>query len=821
MAGIAAFLILGVSKPAAAGPLIIFNDNGGWCWYQDERVIVHGDKLVIGSVANGAGAGGSGRNGDIEVTAYNLSTQTAIRTNLHDNFQGDDHDAQAFLPLPDGRILAMYTKHLSDRLIHQRITTNPYDTAAWGPDIQLTRGASTSYSNLFRLSSENGGNGRIYDFYRGENYNPNFIISNDNGVTWTYGGWLIRKDGQRPYVKYASNDIDTVYFVCSNAHPREYYNGGYGGTSIYAGYLFQGGLYKMDGTKVRDISASNAAAPESLTLVYPADNVHRAWPNDMHLDSQGRPWYVFSVQVASGGSFNGSDLRYFYARWDGSQMRTYPLAYAGSALYSAENDYAGLAALDPKNPDIVYISTNANPATGIPLISKTDGQRHYEIYRGMTSDGGAAWTWAPITRNSAVDNLRPVVPVWDGPQTILLWMMGKYYTYTNYNTQIVGMFDPEPILSEEPEFEVYPQPTAAPIGGTAIFTAAAKGLAPLNYTWYKANPGDSDIQVGENSSRLILSNIQASDIGFYYCVASNSAGSEASASALLMEADLLAYWPMDGNYADVTGNGYDASAVGSLSFEGGYSGQAVRLSNNSYLKCGNNSSDLSLVNGGTVSAWIKTSGLQDPYASVAGKGRYSWRLCRNGSGNSIIFHFNNINGVEYQANGAIPVVDGKWHHLAGTYDGRSVRLYVDGRLDASAWTSAAVNSTADPVYIGSRSDNPNDRAWDGLIDEVRIYSFAMDAEMIQLLYERGRSCYRFDPYDFNRDCRIDLMDLEQLTESWLDDGFDAQTQVCTAHPEMDLTGLQEEPDCRVDLAEFADLAERWLNCTLIPSSDCP
>jgi len=93
--------------------------------------------------------------------------------------------------------------------------------------------------------------------------------------------------------------------------------------------------------------------------------------------------------------------------------------------------------------------------------------------------------------------------------------------------------------------------------------------------------------------------------------------------------------------------------------------------------------------------------------------------------------------------------------------------------------------------------------------------------MIQLLYERGSSCYRFDPYDFNRDCRIDLMDLEQLTESWLDDGFDPQTQVCTAHPEMDLTGLQEEPDCRVDLAEFADLAERWLNCTLIPSSDCP
>ncbi len=340
LTGIAGFLFFYLCGPALAGPLIVFNDNGGWCWYQDERAIVHGGKLVIGSVANGAGTGGSSRDRDIEVTTYDLSSGTSVRTTLHDNFQADDHDAQAFLPLPDGRVLAMYTKHLSDSLIHCRITTNPYDTTAWGSDVQLTRGASTSYSNLFRLSAENGSSGRIYDFYRGENYNPNFIISDNDGASWSYGGWLIRKDNQRPYVKYTSNDIDAVYFVCSNAHPREYYNGGYGGTSIYAGYVFQGGLYKMDGTKVRDLSTSDAAAPESLTLVYPGDSTHRAWPNDVHLDAEGNPWYVFSVQVASSGTFDGSDLRYYYARWDGSQMRTYPLAYAGSALYSAENDYA-------------------------------------------------------------------------------------------------------------------------------------------------------------------------------------------------------------------------------------------------------------------------------------------------------------------------------------------------------------------------------------------------------------------------------------------------------------------------------------------------
>jgi len=35
------------------GQPVIFNDDGGWCWFEDERVIVHAGKLVIGSVAAG------------------------------------------------------------------------------------------------------------------------------------------------------------------------------------------------------------------------------------------------------------------------------------------------------------------------------------------------------------------------------------------------------------------------------------------------------------------------------------------------------------------------------------------------------------------------------------------------------------------------------------------------------------------------------------------------------------------------------------------------------------------------------------------------
>lgn len=681
-----------------ASPLLVFNDNGGWCWYQDERVIVQNNKLIIGSIANGSGTGGSARSGDIEVTTCDLDVNTITRTTLHDNLQADDHDLPAFLALPDGYVISMYTRHLSDSLIHYRKTANPYDTTIWSSDVQLTRGASTSYSNLFRLSAENGGSGRIYDFYRGENYNPNFIISNNNGASWTYGGWLIRKNNQRPYVKYTSNNTDKVFFVCSNAHPREYWGSGFGGTSIYAGYVYQGGLYKLDGTKLRDITTTDAAAPESLTLVYQGDNTHRAWPTDIHLDSGGHPYLAFSVQVASSGSFDGSDLRYFYARWDGSQISTVPLAHAGTALYADENDYSGLVALDPNNPDVLYISTNADPVTGAALISGADGRRHYEILKGTSSDSGNTWAWEYITRDSAVNNIRPIVPVWDGPDTILLWMRGTYTSYTNYNTQIVGMFNPQPL----PQILNQPDSVTAIVGGTAEFKITAAGAAPLNYAWYKYVDGVNDTPVGGNAAILTINNIVPDDIGQYYCNVSNEAGSINSVFAGLMMADLSAWWPLDGDYGDATGNGYDASAAGSPAFEAGvFSGQAVSLTNNSYLAAAN-SGNLTLSRGGTVSAWVKTAGLNAAWASIVSKGQFGWRLSRNNAANAISFGMNAA-GDEYRANGDIPIVDDTWHHVAATYDIQRIKLYVDGQLDAEASTPPLMNELTDPVYIGSQT----------------------------------------------------------------------------------------------------------------------
>ncbi|MBN1796893.1 MAG: BNR-4 repeat-containing protein [Sedimentisphaerales bacterium] len=773
---------------ASAGPVITFNDNGAWCWYQDERVIVNDGKLIIGSVADSSGTGGSTRNGDIEVVTYDIALGgTPDRFTLHDALEGDDHAAPAFLVRPDGRILAVYAKHGSDNYIRYRITTNPNDTSAWNSELTHNRGVGVTYSNVYRLSAENGGSGRIYDFYRGENYNPNFVTSDDNGQTWTYGLPGVSTDGRliaigtggtRPYVKYTSNNVDKIHFITTEGHPRNYNN------SIYYGYLYDGDLYEADGTWLHD-TADGGIAPQDLEKIYQGGSDNVAWTTDIELDADGNPYFAFSIQMNQ----DMYDLRYGYARWDGSQWHVNEIAYAGTCLYSAEDDYTGLVALDPQDPNVLYISTDANPYTGSPLISSADGQRHYELFKGTTTDMGVTWTWDYITKNSSEDNIRPIVPIWDDPNTILLWMKGTYYSYTSWDMDIVGMIAPEPVESNEPEIIYQPLSTGVPLGETAMFDVYATSPLPMSYAWYKVNPGGSDIPVGGNSDVLTISDVEQSDAGQYYCVVTNTAGSATSSNASLMIADLDAYWPLDGNYNDVTGNGYNATPVGSPSFVDGYYGQAVNFNGSSYLNC-QNSSVLTLKDGGTVTAWIKSSGLgSNVWASVVTKGRWSWRLCRNDNTDFLSFHFNSPN-YEFQANGDIDVVDNDWHFVAATYDGQSIALYIDGQLDASSMTTEAVNELTDPVYIGNRSDAS--RYWIGQIDDVRIYSFAMNEDLIQLLYE-GKSCYKLDPYDLDEDCHIGLGDLDMFCTSWPDSG---------------------------NLYEYSEIALKWLDCYLLPTSDC-
>ncbi|HKJ68853.1 MAG TPA: BNR-4 repeat-containing protein, partial [bacterium] len=423
-------LLIGCGAVSDESEPFVLSTDGGWCWFEDPRAIIHNGKLIVGTVA--MGRYDSLRAGDIEAIIYGLESEEITRVELYDRLQPDDHDSPVFLVRPDGRYLTLFAKHGDENHFYYRIS-EPGDPTQWGEIRRYTPSESTrlTYSNLYLLANENN---RMYDLFRGldDSYKPSYVYSDDLGETWSTGNVFIDVPAtrrHRPYVRYTSNGTDEVHMIYTEGHPRVYDN------SIYHIYYKDGMLHRSDGTPIRSLDAG-LNRPEEGTLVFRGDSNHVAWTVDVELDDRGYPYAAYSVQIGGAGipyGEGGEDIRYRYARWDGSRWHDYPLAYAGTRLYAGEDDYSGLVALDPDNPDALFISTDADPVTGEPLISETDGQRHYEIYKGVTSDEGASWNWTAVTQNSSEDNLRPIVPKWTKEQTFLLWLRGEYRAYTDYS----------------------------------------------------------------------------------------------------------------------------------------------------------------------------------------------------------------------------------------------------------------------------------------------------------------------------------------------------------------------------------------------------
>lgn len=440
--------------PWTAGPLLVLKKNGGWCWFQDPRVLVVDGAVLVGTVA-GKDEHGSD-SGDIEIGRYVLDGGARTSFKLHPRLETDDHDSPALSVLPDGRFLAVYTKHSRDPLVRWRISKAPGSIDEWEDERTVDVGGNATYSNTFLLSSKPD---RLYNFHRGFGANPNVVLASTIDVSFRYAGRLFAWDltpatgadpvkltgvSQQPksYVQYASNGVDKIHFTATECHPRCYDN------SVYHGYVHDDAVYDSHGAQVDANLLDQQAAPVTkLTRVYEGSADAVPWTMDLELDRDGKPYLIFSVQKDDAPNRHyksedgGYDNRYFYARFDGEQWNVHEMAYAGTRLYAREHHYTGLGALHPFDPDTVFISTNADPVTGAPLVSATDKKRHYEIFRGRTKDGGATWRWEALTKDSRTDNIRPVVPKWEGG-TLVTWLRGRYRSMAQYDLDVVALLNP-------------------------------------------------------------------------------------------------------------------------------------------------------------------------------------------------------------------------------------------------------------------------------------------------------------------------------------------------------------------------------------------
>lgn len=207
-------------------------------------------------------------------------------------------------------------------------------------------------------------------------------------------------------------------------------------------------------------------------------------------------------------------------------------------------------------------------------------------------------------------------------------------------------------------------------------------------------------------------------------------------------AGLVAWWKFDekdGRSAtDSSGNGHDATVQGNPSWQptGGKVGGAIALGGDGDFLTVEDESAFDFTGGVTVAAWIKVNAFDKPWQALVTKGDGAWRLQRNSETDTLEFACTGLqipNGNQYGSlYGDREIGLNEWHHVAGVYDGKQMSLYVDGALDASQEAWGAINVNDVGVQIGANVER-EDRSWNGLIDDLRIYNYGLSEAQVQEL----------------------------------------------------------------------------------------
>jgi hypothetical protein len=258
----------------------------------------------------------------------------------------------------------------------------------------------------------------------------------------------------------------------------------------------------------------------------------------------------------------------------------------------------------------------------------------------------------------------------------------------------------------------------------------------------------------------------------------------------------MAYWKLDGDMTDSV----DEEIPGAVPHDGfmnagdpdyagdtgdtGIVGDAMRFSNDAEVLEITDSGDYFnyYPYGFTANLWMREiapSGWRLPMSKFD-IGVSGWLFGLDTNTRNQMVWICDSTGTWVDGNTAIDLGDNLWHMITFTYDpsDTTVRLYTDGADPTEQVLDLSVEPLpAGPIFIGGDNAAGTAYAMDGLIDEVKVFSYALSPVEIADLYTAATPEDDFicvedaeNPleYDLNNDCRVNLADLTELAIQWLE-----------------------------------------------------
>jgi hypothetical protein len=195
------------------------------------------------------------------------------------------------------------------------------------------------------------------------------------------------------------------------------------------------------------------------------------------------------------------------------------------------------------------------------------------------------------------------------------------------------------------------------------------------------------------------------------------------------------YWRFDegtGTRAsDASGNNNNGTFMGGVTWDTGRFGSGVRINGTDGVVVVPNSASLNPTAALSISAWINVDTWDGGNRRIVQKGDNDnqYRFLEEGG----VLKFDLFGVTNGTLTTTLPST-GVWHQVVGTYDGSTMKIYIDGHVVAQQPASGAIATTTNSLYIGSKGiGGTAGNHFQGVLDDVRVYPVALSSDYIQYL----------------------------------------------------------------------------------------
>jgi chitodextrinase len=235
---------------------------------------------------------------------------------------------------------------------------------------------------------------------------------------------------------------------------------------------------------------------------------------------------------------------------------------------------------------------------------------------------------------------------------------------------------------------------------------------------------DTSLAVNTSYSYIVRAQDAAGNLGPYSNVA--------SATTLSTNPQLVAAYSFDegsGNsVADLSGHGNNGTTANTTWASTGKFGKALLFNGANALVTIPDSPSLHLTTAMSLEAWVNPTAANTAWRDIIYKANDNYYLeGASPSGPPMIGV--TIAGGSAEAYGTAGLSTNTWTFLAATYDGATLRLYVNGTQAASQSRAGSIITAGTPLQIGG--DSVWGQFFQGMIDEVRIYNVTLTPGQIQ------------------------------------------------------------------------------------------